>query len=167
VQALRFLLLLVVAAVLSSCLHPRVEVYEAALEGSVSDAAGRPIQGALVERVGDDFPRTDPNAAIQSTETDATGAFRIPELKRVAWWRSPSDYAMGWTHCYAFIQVQAEGYSRFNSSFADPSLTRDANASIGCNGARFAKQIVLVAEKQSASVTHPARTPSGDASNEP
>ena len=137
------------AALLSTCVHPSVEVYGAALAGSVRDLAGRPIAGARVARVGDYYPNPHgDNFSQQVTSTDATGAFRLPELKRVRWWHAPIDYAMGWVHCYAFIQVRAEGYQRYTSEFADPSLTRDAQRDIGCNGAKFVKAVVLLPGKQ-------------------
>ena len=143
-RAARLLSMLAGAALLSTCVHPSLEVYGAALAGSVTDQAGKPIAGATVARV-EDYDR-DPEAdsiAQQVATTDASGGFRLPELKRVRWWHEPMEYLMGWVHCYAFIQVRAEGYQRFNSTFGDPSLTRDAHANIGCNGAKFVKAVAL------------------------
>lgn len=141
--ASRLILMLVGATFLSTCLHPTVEVYEAAVTGTVSDSAGKPIAGARVLRMDTWGPRTE---VVQFASTDTSGMFRLAQMERIRWWHPPIEYAMGWVHCSAAIQVRATGFKPYASKHGDRSLTRHADESIGCNDARFFKPVVLVRE---------------------
>lgn len=118
--ALIILLILMVGVFI----HPRKVIYQANVQGKVTDKNNQPVAGAIVYRIKNEYFKNKEIGSIEckelqteSVRTDKNGNFKLHEKSRIDWLHSPLDLPVG--YCHASFEIEKKGFITYKTEFGE------------------------------------------------